>query len=698
MDARHDTDRTMDESSSRRQSIEEFGHEDRPRKRSKLGGFTENHSDVADAPTGRQGEIGRCLSRALNQTCSSLSELTSCSKPMKATSQQKQEHITHRFTYQRQEYDEGLYVFDKELPIEECMEESVRSATSNYNTGQVQLEQGKYAEASRLFELASLITKLNMTTYQVPQLALRIYHCMGYCYYRLGRNADSMRCYETALFLIHSLGLDEMDEAIFNNCIGVLLFHDESSENCDECLAFFEKTLKVYTKYLSADSPRLATVLNNIGRVHYLNGDYQDAITVYENALSIRRNKFGSNSIDVAATTCNTGQTYHQLGEFDKAMEHYEAFIQTVDCHLGPNHRDVAVVLKCMAEIHHKRGKTEKSKAFYERALRTARIALGKFHLDVAVTLNRLGNLCYEMKDLDGAQKYYLEGFKVEHVVLGDCHPHILVTLMNVAQICRCRGDFHTALHYYTEVHVRTLKGFGPNSLEVANTLSNLGLMQYQLSQYDAAFELYQEALRIQRDCYGSDDNVDVASTLNSVGLILFNKGVLDLAKDCFTDSLRIRHKILGPYHRDVAILWYNLATIHLEKGDDDLAIKMYLETLRIEKSVLGPKHPDVVLTLQHLGMVYQQRGVLDEALKHFGEALDIERTNGEANQLAVAKLLNLIGNIHLQLADVNEMMSCYAEASRIYHECGMPFDCLVIAGYNLYGLSKTHPPSAGMA
>jgi hypothetical protein len=48
---------------------------------------------------------------------------------------------------------------------------------------------------------------------------------------------------------------------------------------------------------------------------------------------------------------------------------------------------------------------------------------------------------------------------------------------------------------------------------------------------------------------------------------------------------------------RDVAILWYNIATIFLEIGEDDEAMKCYKETLHVERHVLEPDHHDVVLS-----------------------------------------------------------------------------------------------------
>jgi tetratricopeptide (TPR) repeat protein len=598
---------------------------------------------------------------------------------------------------QKQEYDEGMRFFKDHIPIEENIHTSVHSATMWYNTGQTHAEQGEYSEARKWFEQASLQLILNTKTNGASSLSLRINHNLGVCHYRLGNHEGAMRYFKTALEHVEQANLGAMAEASTLNCIGVLHFHDESSDPT-RSLEMFEKSLAIYEKHCCGESPKVATVLNNIGRVHFQNGDYEEALKVYERALSIRRRHLGTHSLDVLATICNKGQAHHERGEFDSAVQYYQEFLQLANTHLGSIYQDVMSIINCIADIHDKRKDFDLARAMYEKGLNAARIAVEKFHPDVASILNKLGNLHYESRRYEMALKYYTECFEIEQVVRGACHPNVLVTLMNIAQIHRQRGDFHDALVLFTDVHTRAVKAYGPNSLEVANALSNIGLMQYQLKADEAALELYQNALRIQRDHHGSDENTDVASSLNSIGLVLFNKGVHDIANACFCDSLRIRRKVLGPNHRDVAIGCYNLATFHLEIGDKELAIEYYKETLRIERMILGPSHRDVIMTLQHLGFVHQQLGEVEDSLMYFDEALTIEKTTDGGRNVNMSKILNLMGNIHLQRANVAEMMTCYTEASRIYGELGQPQDGIVIAGYNFYGLSKLHPPSAQAA
>jgi tetratricopeptide (TPR) repeat protein len=685
-----------------------------------------NLKGISNMMSGRDDEAERCFSEALCQLDTSFPAnrsrsrlprsqsgpvIGSCNTNLPSHCQpaarsddedgtvKAQSSSTLLYIYQRQEYDEGMYVYNEALPLDgDCGNASVRSATLLYNVAQTHVRRGTYFEAKKWFELALVRLKVAKAMNQ-GSCAIKmvwIYHNLAHCLYRLGKNDDAGRCYKKALSVCRKFQLGDFHIAAVNVACGVLLFHNNLTD-LDQALENFTGALPMYrTRY--GESKEVATVLNNMGRVHYLMGNYDRALVAYESALAIRRKVLGKNSIDVAATVCNTGQTHHQKGNMDQAMEYYNEFLELAKSRLGANHRDVAIIYKCMADIFHERGDRIHAKRMYEKALAVGKQALGPYHPELTSTLNKLGNLHYEMQDLDTALQYYTEGLHVERIILDPCHPHLLVTLANIAQIHRHRGNFAAALLKYAEIHSLQIKSLGPNSLEVAETLSNMGLMEYQLKAFSAAFALYQSALRIQRDHYRTDDHIDIASTLNSIGLILFNQGVYDLAKSCFTDSLGIRTKLLGPDHREVAILWYNIATIYLETGEDEIALKMYKETLRVERKSLGERHHDVILTLQHLGLVYQERGDLDEAIKYFTEALDVEKAKGGEYNVSVGKLLNLIGNIHLRRANVSKMMQCYTEASRLYREGGHTNESLVIAGYNFYGLSKLHPPCAPTA
>jgi tetratricopeptide (TPR) repeat protein len=183
---------------------------------------------------------------------------------------------------------------------------------------------------------------------------------------------------------------------------------------------------------------------------------------------------------------------------------------------------------------------------------------------------------------------------------------------------------------------------------------------------------------------------------MNSIGLVLYYKGDHSLARDYFVQSLKIRSKLLGSDRSDVAVSWYNVATVYLRTGYEDLAIEFYKEVLRIERFALDVSELQH-LTVNYLGFAYQALGDSEQALDYFSEALEIERTL-EGNEGTLGKLLNLIGNIHLSCGNIPAMMQCYAEAVRLLRRSGGGNEALIISGLNYYGISKLHPPCAALA
>lgn len=612
--------------------------------------------------------------------------------------------------YHRQDqFDEGMYAYRDAMPLLDAFGESIQSAILFYNIGQTHVRRGKYVGAKSWFERA--LVQLELVTVEVhsASTAFRVHHNIGHCCYRLGQDEEAMRAYQKALNLAGEATLNPQDAAATNNCIAILHFHADLGESNDTALlALFHRCLIVSEEVYGKDSKEVATVLNNTGRLHHRMADYNSALIVYGRALVIRRRALGSESLDVAATVCNAAQTFHQCGELDNAKKYYMQYLNIAGSLFGASprgiasRRHIANVSNRIADIFHEQGELSTAKLWYARALNAVKVAHGESHPDVASILNKIGNLHFELQEFDQSLVYYMRGLQIG-VSTGSLrwnHPHITVALMNIAQIHRKRGCFAEALLCYSQMHSIHLEIYGPNSLEVAATISSMGHLQYQLKNHEGAFEWYQHALQIQRKHCGEGGrgNAGVASTLISIGLVLFSKGILELAKACFTESMVIRRTLFGPDHRDIAILWYNLATICLQEGDEESAILLYKETLRIERRSFTENHRDVVLTLQHLAIVYQRQGELDLALECFGEALAYEREKRNQNYLSVGKLLNLIGNIHLQMGRAGPMMSSYTEASRIIIERCDLNEIVVISGFNSYLLSRLHPPCAPVA
>ena len=618
---------------------------------------------------------------------------------------------TSLYIYQREDYDEGMYVYRDTCSMCPNMSQAAMESTLLYNLGQAHVRSRHYQQAKEWFQMA-LETVPQDSTSELN--ACMIFHNLGNCCYRMGENDQAMEHYQNALLFANSIGMKKLDIAASYNCVAVLQFHKSSpTDYFATCREFLYQSLSIYTAILGEISHQVATVLSNIGRVHFIRQEYREAFDFFQKALVIRQATLEADSIDIATAQFNVGQTHHRLGQLKKAQTHYQTFLELAQSQLGKNHRDYAAGLVLLSDVHRDIGEYHTSQLLLEDALQSGRAALGHKHPDLALILNNLGNLSYELHNYNAALDYYMECVSIQQEFLDPKHTHVVISLLNIAQIYKAKGDFDNAFGIYHDVYSIHLDTCGSDSLDVTTCISSMGLMKYLAKDYRIALNFYREALRLHRLNVGNRAaearDADLASTLNSIGLVLFKMHEFDASKDAFVECLDIRRRLLGDNSKDTAIIWYNLATIYLEKGQDQVAMKLYAESLRVERHALGTKNPEISLTLQHLGQMHQERGELEIAVKYFGEALEIERMNitrfqenspTEQDQIqailqSICKLLNLIGNIHLMCGNVDAMMACFKEACQLGNHKG---DRLIIAGHNFYGLSRLHPPAAPIA
>jgi tetratricopeptide (TPR) repeat protein len=250
-------------------------------------------------------------------------------------------------------------------------------------------------------------------------------------------------------------------------------------------------------------------------------------------------------------------------------------------------------------------------------------------------------------------------------------------------------------MEYYQKVYDLQIN-HGAETLELANTLSNIGIAKQQLEDLDGALEANQECLRLRRDVFG-DTHEDVASTLTNIALVLLKLDRRGLALQVFLEAYRIRKAVPSDDTINLAFTTCNIAHIYHHQGSHENALQFYLATAEIEKG-LGIGHLDLSISYYNIGQLFYQRGEMALALAKFNEALEIERECYGANHPTCARTLNEIGNVEMQLGNLEGMMRCYTEALRIYKEAGMVNEHVIVYSLRLWRFNIVHPEAAPVA
>ncbi|MGH7180010.1 MAG: tetratricopeptide repeat protein, partial [Tepidisphaeraceae bacterium] len=129
-------------------------------------------------------------------------------------------------------------------------------------------------------------------------------------------------------------------------------------------------------------------------------------------------------------------------------------------------------------------------------------------------------------------------------------------------------GKTYMALGHYSQSEPQLLtalelrrRTLGPDHLELAESLNDLGTLLQEQGKLGEAEPLYREALAMRRRLLG-DTNSVVAESLNNLAGLLYAKQEFAAAEPLFREALTMNQKLLGDEHREVATNLNNLAVV----------------------------------------------------------------------------------------------------------------------------------------
>ena len=169
----------------------------------------------------------------------------------------------------------------------------------------------------------------------------------------------------------------------------------------------------------------------------------------------------------------------------------------------------------------------------------------------------------------------------------------------------------------------------GEENLPVASSLNYLAAALNSMGQRDQAEMYYRQSLAMRRNLAKGKDRELIARSLNNLGTCLRDQEKFDEAERLITEAIAIIKEVRGPEHIDVANGLSNMARLYIKKGgqDYDKAEPLLLEALDIKKRIYGDKHASVAITLQALADFNFHRNDTAAAEHFCREALDVVRS-----------------------------------------------------------------------
>mmetsp|Transcript_22028 Transcript_22028/g.27000 ORF Transcript_22028/g.27000 Transcript_22028/m.27000 type:complete len:307 (-) Transcript_22028:1775-2695(-) len=187
----------------------------------------------------------------------------------------------------------------------------------------------------------------------------------------------------------------------------------------DEAMHVLQESLNIKINLRSNDNAELpqgcnavtlSDTLNNLGCASYLRGAFYDSMSYYQNCLKeLTNGPFPGSKRDIADVLYNIGNVHCLLNEFDDALMAMTESLQLTQTNLTEGNEDpqAAEVLEKIGAIYMLQNKLDDAMTVFLEALTITKTALGSEHVDCAVSAYNVG-LVYECK---GEMRRALESY-----------------------------------------------------------------------------------------------------------------------------------------------------------------------------------------------------------------------------------------------------------------------------------------------
>jgi tetratricopeptide (TPR) repeat protein len=223
-------------------------------------------------------------------------------------------------------------------------------------------------------------------------------------------------------------------------------------------------------------------------------------------------------------------------------------------------------------------------------------------------------------------------------------------------------GDYEAA----SQVYGQALRGaetiYGGRHDLVAASLRGLADSDFELGRSPDAERLYRRALEIELALHG-ERHADTAQTRHDLGVLLYYGRNYAGAEPLYRRSLATFRSLYGENHPAVAQGLNDLAVLLYDTGQFDAAIRMYEEALPIYRKMYGESHVEYASGLNNLARVQLISGKLDAAEPALRKALDIDRALLPRGHEDLILPLNSLAMVDIARGNLDEAETLLDEA-----------------------------------
>ncbi|MFL6263329.1 MAG: tetratricopeptide repeat protein [Thermoanaerobaculia bacterium] len=267
-----------------------------------------------------------------------------------------------------------------------------------------------------------------------PPVQARLLDTIGQVYFKMGLYGEARPLLEDALKIRREPAGEPLDLSASLEHLALL----DQAQNRPEAEARYREALRLREGALGRRHPEVAKLLNNLGVLHAMRGEYPKAEGLFREALAIREATLGPLHPDVAASLNNLGMARSAQGDNRQAEALLLRGLRIREQALPPDHPDLAANLEALAVLDEDEHRLVRAEQLHRRALAIWEKVLGPDHPRTALILTNLANALAQEPGKGGeAEALLRRAIRIREKALGPNHPQLASSLKSLAGLCR---------------------------------------------------------------------------------------------------------------------------------------------------------------------------------------------------------------------------------------------------------------------
>ncbi|MGB0526020.1 MAG: CHAT domain-containing protein [Flammeovirgaceae bacterium] len=310
-------------------------------------------------------------------------------------------------------------------------------------------------------------------------------------------------------------------------------------------------------------------------------------------------------------------------------------------------------------------GKHQDAVDFILPQLERAQGILGNQHRQIANFYNGLGNAYQYVDQHKKSISCYNQAIAIKKHLYGENSVQVALTQSNVGVVYNDLGSYDSAIAVFEaalEIYFASGK-VDRLASQIGNAYNNIGY-SFRIGKNNnrVALEYFRKSLPYRLKAFGQD-GVMVAQTYRNIGVSSMHIGAYDTAMVYYQKAFNIKRKKLGDQHPTTAASYNDLGLLHMELGNTDSALHYYKINTATMIATVGATHSAVATGYNNMASVFEATKNYDSAVFYYHKALEIkEKVFDQHNPVVINAHLNL-GKLYYHNANYDAALNYLEKA-----------------------------------